>query len=118
MERHDVSRAIDDDRLEELVDGTESFEDLNVVHNALFDRCIESGIPRQELTKKIEEATYIVARESMLDERDIRQMSRKALQAFDPKLAVRVYKTQIAAMYESLRESLNSKESDADTPEE
>jgi hypothetical protein len=106
MELHDVSRAIDDDRLEELVDTTESFDDLNVVHNALFDRCLERGIPRQALTKKIEEATYIVARESMLDERDIRQMSRKALQAYDPKLAVRVYKTQIAAMYESLREAL------------
>lgn len=117
MERHDVSQAIDEGRLEELVDGTESFEDLNVVHNALFGRCLENGIPRQALTKKIEEATYVVARESMLDERDIRQMSRKALQAYDPKLAVRVYKTQIRVMYESLREALENVDADADTQE-
>lgn len=117
MERRDVFQAIDDDRLDGIVDATDSVEDLNVIHDALFHRCLEIGVQRQTLTRKIEEATYVVTRESMLDERDMRQMSRKALHAYDPKLAIRVYKTQIATMYESFREARKVMQSGAERPE-
>lgn len=118
MERRDIFVAIDHGRVEELVANTDSLKDLNEIHNALFHRALEVGVPRQELIRRIDQATYTAARDSLLDERDIKQMSRKTLEDFDPKLALEVYRTQIDAMYTEYKSAIEDRKAGESRPEE
>jgi len=118
MERRDIFVAIDHGRLDELVASTDSTKDLNEIHNALFHRALEVGVSKQELIRRIDQATYSAARDSLLDERDIKQMSRKTLEDYDPKLALQVYRTQINAMYKEYLAAIENRETGEERPEE
>lgn len=118
MQRRDIFVAIDHGHLDELVAGTDSTKDLNEIHNALFHRALEVGVPKQELIRRIDQATYSAGRDSLLDERDMKQMSRKTLEDYDPKLALQVYRTQINAMYKEYLTAIENRETGEDRPEE
>ena len=118
MERREIFVAIDQGRLDELVTSTDSTKELNEIHNALFHRALEVGVPKQELIRRIDQATYAAARDSNMDERDIKQMSRKTLEDYDPKLAIQVYRTQINAMYTAYMTAIENRETGEERPEE
>jgi hypothetical protein len=118
MERRDIFVAIDQGRLDELVASSDSTKDLNEIHNALFHRALEVGVAKQELIRRIDQATYAAARDSLMDERDIKQMSRKTLEDYDPKLAIQVYRTQINAMYKEYLAARENQETGEERPEE
>ena len=98
MEEQDVFRALDEGRLGDEVDKVEHINDLHAVHQLLFAKALESGFPRADLIRRIDEGTYAVARDSLLDVNELRLMNRKMLESFDPKLALDVYRAQIHIM--------------------
>ena len=98
MDKREVLTALEEGRLQEVVQTTPSTQELNSIHQVLFHRSLELGVPRPELIRKIDEATYDVARRSLLDYRDLKQMNRKMLEDYDPRLAVEVFRAQINVM--------------------
>ena len=98
MDADEVVVALEEGRLEGIVQASRSTRDLHAIHNCLFQRTLELGVPRAELLRKINEATYDVARRSLLDYRDLKQMDRRMLEDYDPRLALEVLKAQITVM--------------------
>jgi hypothetical protein len=105
MEKQDVLRALEEGRLGDEVDKVEHINDLHAMHQLLFAHALESGFPRAELIRRIDEGTYAVARDSMLDVNELRLMNRKMLENFDPKLALDVYRAQIHVMIDACTEA-------------
>ena len=118
MDRRDIFLAIDGGEIADLVANTDTADDLNEVHNALFRRALEAGVLKEELVRRIDEASYEAAHNSLLDVRDLKQMSRKTLEDYDPELAVQVYRAQINAMYGAFEEMKEQHDAGLDKPEE
>ena len=118
MNRGEIFQAIDEGRLAELVEATDLTKELNEMHNALFHRALEVGVLRESLIRRIDEASFEAARLSLMDEREIKQMSRRSMEDYDPKLAIEVYRSQIHAMLDSFNEAAKEREEGINRPEE
>ncbi len=118
MDKREVFKAIDDGSVEQLVEEMTDTSDLNLVHEAMFRSALEEGVPRDELIREIEEEMFQVARLSLLDPREMKQMSRKMLEDYDPQLALEVYRGQIKVMYRSFGKAKADQEAGISRPEE
>ncbi|HOT36310.1 MAG TPA: hypothetical protein PLT86_06575 [Candidatus Latescibacteria bacterium] len=98
MEKREILTALEEGRLRGIIKSFNSTRELEPVHQALFHKALELGVPRVELVKAIDDSTFDVAKKAMLDHRDLKQMSRKMLEDYDPRLAVEVYRTQVNVM--------------------
>lgn len=102
MDKREILTALEEGRLGEVIESLTSTGELNDIHNALFHRSLELGVPRPELIRRIDEANYDIARSSLLDYRDLKQMSRKMLEDYDPRLALKVFRGQISVMLKAI----------------
>jgi len=118
MDKREILTALEEGHLAVIVDKTYATSDLNDIHNAVFHKALELGVPRTELIRRIDEINYEIARRSLLDYRDLKQMSRKTLEDYDPQLAVEVYKGQIAVMLKTIDETLEQRQAGVVRPEE
>jgi len=98
MDKREILTALEEGQLTGVVESLNTTQELNDVHNALFHKALELGVPRADLIRKIDEANYDIARSSLLDYRDLKQMSRKMLEDYDPRLAIKVFRGQINVM--------------------
>ncbi len=98
MDKREILTALEQGRLTEVVESLDTTTELNDVHNALFHKALELGVPRTDLIRSIDGANYDIARSSLLDYRDLKQMSRKMLEDYDPRLALKVFRGQINVM--------------------
>ena len=108
MEEHEIVAALAENRLHEEVDAIEQTGALHGIHQVLFSRALGLGIPRAELVRRIDDATFQVARSSMLDINELKLMNRKTLEGYDPKLARDVYRAQIHVMIDACAEAAAS----------
>lgn len=117
MDKREILTALDNGELEVIIQKTYAASELNDIHNALFHKALELGTPRPELGRRIDEASYDVARRSLLDYRSIKQMSRKTIEDYDPQLAIELYKSQIGVMMAVIKDSISRRASGIERPE-
>jgi hypothetical protein len=118
MDKREIFQAIDEGTVGELIASTDDTYELNGVHESMFRRALEVGVVREELIRAIDDAMFDVARNSLLDPREMKQMSRKMLEDYDPKLALDVYRSQIRVMFDKYSKAKADQESGLSRPEE
>ncbi len=116
MNKRETLTLLEEGRLEEKVESLEEISELHGIHNVLFHRALEAGVPRVDLIRRIDELNYDIAREANLDARELRYMNRKMLVDYDMSLAILVYKRQIEVMLKVISEMEAAAETGAVNP--
>jgi hypothetical protein len=97
MKQEDISRLWDDNkRVLDHVDKN-NLADLHETHQNLFEKALDSDIPKKDIARKMNEANDLFYYENNLDIGE-GFINRKALDAYDPSLASRLLLTQIKVL--------------------
>ena len=118
MDKREVLTQLEQGGLESTVQSLEDVDALNDIHNVLFHKTLEVGVPRAELIRRIDDQNFYLAREARLEERELRQMNRKMMIDYDPDLAVAMYRAQIDVMLRSIGKAMEERERGEVKPEE
>jgi hypothetical protein len=97
MKQEDISKLWDDNkRVIDFIDRT-NLSDLHETHQNLFEKALDSDIPKKEIARKMNEANDLFYYENNLDIGE-GFINRKALDAYDPSLASKLLLTQIRVL--------------------
>jgi|SaaInl4_150m_RNA_FD_contig_61_783421_length_1120_multi_2_in_0_out_0_2 hypothetical protein len=118
MDKREVLTELEQGGLESIVQSLNDMDSLNDIHNVLFHKTLEVGVPRAELIRRIDDQNFYLAREARLEERELRQMNRKMMIDFDPDLAIAMYRAQIDVMLKSIEQVAADRERGDVVPEE
>jgi len=83
----------------------DDLQDLHETHQNLFDKALDSNIPRHDIAKKMNEANERFYYENNLDIGE-GFINRKSLDAYDPSLASKLVLTQIQVLEKFLIDKL------------
>ena len=105
MKPEEINKIWDDGK--QVIDfiKKDNLQDLHETHQNLFDKALDSNIPRREIAKKMNEANERFYYENNLDIGE-GFINRKALDAYDPSLASKLLITQIQVMEKFILEKL------------
>ena len=105
MKVDDMSKLWDDSK--RVIDycSTDDLDDLHETHQNLFDKAMDSDIPKKEIARMMNKANERFYYENNLDI-GVDFLNRRALDAYDPSLASKLLFTQIEVLEKLILERL------------
>ncbi len=84
-----------------LIESRVDLPSLRALHGLMFQTALDLGVPREQVTAKMNDINYRIYRDSLLDI-GFDFFNRKTLDNYDPQLARKVVSTQIEGMAEMM----------------
>lgn len=88
-----------------LIESRTDLPGLRALHGLMFQTALELGVPREQVTAKMNDINYRIYRDSLLDI-GFDFFNRKTLDNYDPQLARKVVSSQIEGMAAIIAEKL------------
>jgi len=98
MKHDNVWELYESGQLPTIVEVFDDIELLDMIHTAMFENAVDFGIPKQSISRRMEDVNFDLARKHRLDERDMAFLTRTSMAQFDKNVALDILRSQILAI--------------------
>jgi len=91
-----------------LIEAFDDVESLDMIHTAMYENALDAGVPKQKLSRRMENVNFEMARKHRLDERDVAFLTRKSMEQYDKNVSIDILRNQIVAIVKTIDEHRSS----------